>query len=107
MTGCWVSDPFSEADGQETVWMFMLFDNGVFFPSRGVRTLATGEEGFWFSRSSNAHWAVDGSGGPEVRLSLPDINFLDPADDFATRIVDRNTLVITLPGTAGITFRRM
>jgi hypothetical protein len=108
MTGCWVSDPFAEAAGEETVWIFMLFDNGSFFPSRGRTIVASGAEGFWFSRTSNAPWSVAAGGAAgEITLHLPDIAVLDPADDFPARVIDRNTLVIGLPGTQGVTFRRM
>lgn len=111
LEGCWVSDPVAEAAGQETVWLFLLFDTGPFFPSRGVRDRATGEEGFWFTRSSNLHWGIAGQQGRNFRLVLPDIGYLDPVDEVPARIVDRNTLVIDLPGSGpgpgGVVFRRM
>lgn len=107
ITGCWVSDPFSEAAGEQTVWLLMLFDNGVFFPSRGTVKAATSDEGFWFSRTSNAPWGVSGQNGADFRLSLPDMTFFDPTDDFPARMLDRNTMVVTMPGTGGLTFRRM
>jgi hypothetical protein len=112
LTGCWVSDPFVEAPGEETLWLLMLFDNGSIFPSRGRTLLASGEEGFWFSRTSNAAWSATGpagagAAGTNITLTLPDIAFYDPVDDFPARVIDRNTLVIGLPGTSGVTFRRM
>lgn len=107
LQGCWVSDPISEAAGQETVWLLLLMDKGQFFPSRGIRDLATGEEGFWFSRGSTRTWAAEARGGSEVTLHLPDINYFDPQDDFTARVIDRNTLSIDLPGAAATVFRRM
>ncbi|MEO8243504.1 MAG: hypothetical protein ABI832_14460 [bacterium] len=107
LSGCWVSDPVSEAAGDQTVWMLMLFDSGVFFPSRGVTTLATGKEGFWFTRSSNARWGISGQTQSRFTLSLPDINFLDPQDDFPAELLDRNQLRLQMPGLGDVTFRRM
>ena len=107
VTGCWVSDPVSEAGGEETTWVFLLFDSGVFFPSRGTLKSATGDEGFWFSRSSTEHWSIAAQNGAAFTLTLPDINFLEPQDAFPARLVDRNTMQIDLPGLPGLTFRRM
>lgn len=104
LTGCWVSDPVTEGDAV-TVWVFMLFDSGVFFPSRAVT--AAGKEGFWFSRTSNAHWTISAQAQDRFTLSLPDIKFLEPQDDFAAQLLDRNQLQMELPGLGAVTFRRM
>jgi hypothetical protein len=89
------------------VWVLLLMDKGQFFPSRAVRKVSSGEEGFWFSRTSVAPWNATSRGGAEITLHLPDMSYLDPHDDFAARVVDRNTLAIDLPGFAGMVFRRM
>ena len=107
LSGCWVSDPLSETAGDETTWMLMLFDNGTLFPSRGVLTPATGKEGFWFSRTTQTPWHVNGEHPESFTLSLPDITYLDPQDDFQARLADRNQLLLTLPGVGEVTFRRM
>lgn len=107
LTGCWVSDPVNEVQGQETVWLLLLMNEGQFFPSRAVRDLAAGTEGFWFTRTSTAQWTVQARGGNEITLGLPDVSYLDPSDAFAGRVVDRNTISLDLPGFAGMTFRRM
>ncbi len=107
LTGCWVSDPTSEAPGEETIWLLLLMDEGQFFPSRGVRDLATGKEGFWFTRTSNERWTATTRGASEITLRLPDVSYLDPHDELAARIIDRNTLAIDVPGSAGMIFRRM
>jgi hypothetical protein len=107
LSDCWVSDPAGDGAGQEVVWMLMLFRNGTFFPSRGRRDPATGREGFWFSRSSNERWSVEAGEGGRAVLRIPDIEVLDPHDAFPMQVIDRNTLVIALPGTTGLTFRRM
>jgi len=107
MSGCWVSDPVSEAAGDETTWIFMLFESGVFLSSRGVLTTTTGKEGFWFSRSSNAPWQISGPARDHFTLSLPDINYFNPVDSFPAQLLDRNQLRLELPGLGAVTFRRM
>ena len=107
LTGCWVSDPTSEASGEETVWVLLLMDEGQFFPTRAVRDLASGKEGFWFTRTSTARWTATTRGASDISLHLPDVSYLDPHDDFTARVIDRNTLAIDLPGVAGMIFRRM
>lgn len=107
LSGCWVSDPVAETSGDVTTWIFMMFESGIFFPSRGVLTTATGKEGFWFTRSSNAHWQIANQTQDRFTLSLPDINYFEPQDDFAAQLIDRNQLRLELPGLGAVTFRRM
>jgi len=107
VAGCWVSDPVSEAPGEETTWLLFLMPNGVLMHSRGTIQTATAQEGFWFSRSSNESWGVAGQVGTTFTLRLPDINYFDPVDQHPASLVDRNTLSVRFPDGRQWTFRRM
>jgi len=84
LSGCWVSDPVAETNGDVTTWIFMMF-----------------------TRSSNAHWLIANQTQDRFTLSLPDIDYFSPQDDFAARLIDRNQLQLELPGMGPVTFRRM